>query len=1484
MCNSQAISKKEISFSKINYYANFNYLYNELYKEYGSHNSLEQITKLLFGLKSFALKYWDIFLFPPQLSSPKKIKKFIAENSKIYYFYLSILRKQDSFPTKTNLAIDEFARRLKKILIYTSIWNLDIEKLISSNSNSRKNMTVVLIKKILTTASKPFMDGLLKSYENAEKSKVALNSKIGINTKGLISKYIRNFADIIRCAHYAENSDRENAHKAGKQAILKGSFENFIVIIKAPWINIEFRKKFLEVFDKKFQQGIQNKSISLLTPESLSVVSNSYYHGSLVFPVDHEKARNWYTLAFRNNSRKAICNLVDIFWGSNCSDLIIKTGILQFYQDLIDKKLDSQHVAKLHQAQIFIELEKYGEAYAVLNDSLINEKIGDKRRTDYFWSIIESKREQYRFLEKKKALLAVIHSQEPLSKRARAAYDLACLYMWGGYDKQRSLYNTLRYFNLALSLGSTRSDFFLTVIRYHLPHLQWDNGTILYDSEKEWFVKSLKQQATTPSQTVQQTLDAPTFTIPGAREAKEIMTNFDHLCQNSQGHMGLIPALFYKYGIGGFTPSLGNCIEWLRKTAPYEPLAKVFLKKMYPVFQILGQKELSFLLKNRIYTESRPKLVIVGAGISGIMSALLVARLKNPDESPLFDIHLFEKEAQLFDGASKLISRLHLGGEYPKDEQTARQCLRAAVLIRQMLPTDLYLTSRKAIDFIVAEESQSTFDEQDHLTLEQLKTHYKTLLKDYKRYYDELKLLWGEQVDDKLFGPPQQFISKVSKKDLEAMGVGSYYAGGVHTPERGFQPVALGILLEHLLAQRPNITIHRASKIVHVEQLADQGFRLGVVSPTSPPSTVYTKYLINAAWESVPYINSLVKRGSQEGENDKVETSIHLRSLALVEPKKDCSAPKDRSLFGLVGKHGGMASFFNNGCISLFGPSDKLSYQGTYKLDEGSSLTNDLPIEARKRYEELTKTEEKIIVAQRILGNAQRKYAFLEGAKVIDLITRPTLTRDAELHQRQHANVKWIGANKNCLEAFSPKGSFSVFVALQVVAHLLDLEEFTSARKHLSKEARTILKNIKDGINFNGNHLPFKSIILPKDFILIQSEADLPPAQEITQRARRYEFHRELPFTVSEENSKKIKGTMDSSEKFAAIDWGESIDLEHHILTRELVKKLIGVLKEKNVKHLKIGRIEAKLKGIPRRKSKSSESEAEKSSDNESEEEINENKKGMQKAYVKILKAANLNPHLESLTLNGWDLSSLKDISALQKLILQLKSFALIKGTFPKIIAQGLSFRDSKLQTLGLLKLIDSSEAINIIIKRLCHLRHLQELTIVHNDYDWEKVKEMILKQPSLERLTLRGTLSSLPPFSDSREEIDAQLNQSRELLLSITGAPNLKYVDLGGNESLNLVQANLDYYLTNKDKNTISPQDLAVSYYYSRYSARSFHFSAQVEINPVAVVSSNHSARSADSLAEGEVDHVVTVPSSHSARSAVSSAEGEVDYVVAAP
>jgi len=96
-------------------------------------------------------------------------------------------------------------------------------------------------------------------------------------------------------------------------------------------------------------------------------------------------------------------------------------------------------------------------------------------------------------------------------------------------------------------------------------------------------------------------------------------------------------------------------------------------------------------------------IAIIGGGAFGLMTAIRLAELGGL-------VTLFERLPGLMQGASSNANRLHLGFHYPRDDQTARQCMRGFRMFREEFESALQEDVSNAY-FIASERSLTSPDD-----------------------------------------------------------------------------------------------------------------------------------------------------------------------------------------------------------------------------------------------------------------------------------------------------------------------------------------------------------------------------------------------------------------------------------------------------------------------------------------------------------------------------------------------------------------------------------------------------------------------------------------------------------------------------------------------------------------------------------------------------------------------------------------------------
>jgi hypothetical protein len=583
------------------------------------------------------------------------------------------------------------------------------------------------------------------------------------------------------------------------------------------------------------------------------------------------------------------------------------------------------------------------------------------------------------------------------------------------------------------------------------------------------------------------------------------------------------------------------------------------------------------------FDNGNPQIAIIGGGYTGVFLCCQLANLKKADGTPALDIHLFEKNLNLMQGASTAPARLHLGGEYPKDQTTALQCLISALIFKQMLPTESILTTRKRIDFLLAKEStEKLVGDSERLTLEQLRDHYIKIHAVYSDVYTQLERGWGAETSTRLFGTPNEFFSFLdSPEKIEDERLRQHFIGGIKTSERGLQPIALGVILERLLAAK-NIYLHLGHVVVGAESVAGEGYKLRHHLTTSgEEKDFFARYVVSAAWDENPYltyqasvnrIHSATATITSSLISAQRPTKVYLRSIGLFDVSRCTGLPIDRSYFGLMGRAGAMVSFFSPTVAIIYVPEEDLSYQGRYSLQFDTERNTILDREAQVRLEELRKRARQNKVLNNMLRNVQVKYPFLRGAEPITLLTRPTLSWDDEIYQRQHIKASWpLGENSRWLQVFATKATFAPLIALQALGQITRQTDITQ-RVNLSAEIRGYLENIcradleNIGTLSSGEMQSLLSSIVkvPEDFVLFREILDVRDSEFLAEM-QLYALKRHLPLTMIEGYlgaNASIKFD-DPIEQIPLIDWRNlrHVDIRSIIPTQEILETLAEVIR-----------------------------------------------------------------------------------------------------------------------------------------------------------------------------------------------------------------------------------------------------------------------------------------------------------------------------------
>jgi hypothetical protein len=413
----------------------------------------------------------------------------------------------------------------------------------------------------------------------------------------------------------------------------------------------------------------------------------------------------------------------------------------------------------------------------------------------------------------------------------------------------------------------------------------------------------------------------------------------------------------------------------------------------------------------------KEQIAVIGGGLGGCLTALMLAK------EGKYHVTIIEKD-KLFNGTPLLASRLHLGGEYPLDSQTASDCLRGGIMWKMLMPKKIY-TPTPPMKFLLGEKTQQNGvnypTDEKTLTLEKYRISFEAIRREYeeKNFHRIQKAFgWNDaRAEKELFGSPaegtfyREFSPTKNKEEFEqVVELFSNPDRGKRKPDQkmqiagGFQSQELGLNIPKYLAMLQaelekqerdgNITILTGQKVCkNGIEGALGNFSIqtsdGEKLKDGKGHDLQFDQVIQAAWQGGPEISPHVKQGIKGRDNGMM---VHKRAMLLVRLPEGWKTPP---AFVMLGSDGGMLSPYNNKIAVCYLPTARAAYVRSQLLTQKNSKLpddwNHVPdLEDRKKD---------------YFNDLKERFPVLEGAMPLRLVMRDTISFDEALEQRRNPMV-----------------------------------------------------------------------------------------------------------------------------------------------------------------------------------------------------------------------------------------------------------------------------------------------------------------------------------------------------------------------------------------------------------------------------------------------------------------------------------------------
>lgn len=433
-------------------------------------------------------------------------------------------------------------------------------------------------------------------------------------------------------------------------------------------------------------------------------------------------------------------------------------------------------------------------------------------------------------------------------------------------------------------------------------------------------------------------------------------------------------------------------------------------------------------------------IVVIGGGLSGCLAALFAARAKDARGRPQYKVTLLEAKPDLLMGASSMAARLHLGGEYPNDPQTGKDCLTGAALWKIVMPQHGILTDQEPMRFLIARTTEMKGrrgDKGGAVRLHNSGGYLQYYTKDIQPHYKEVIEMvhdiivregskcqiagenasgWSrERIAKSLFGLEEKFSEVIVDAEDRHWYGDEYIVGGFKSQEPGLN-------LPHYLEAVKNAVREAGVHVITncpVERIeissGSNGYTVHCKGSAQP---LHARQIIQAAWEGGFALDG-------EHRIKPKEVNVYRRAMVLVDTSR--VHPKPPPSFVLKDDAGGMYSPLHGGNEALvYHPL--IGHLGACRLNSADPGKRRVPDDWQKP---LSPKEEAALLARYKAALVKGPFPFLRNAVFKKVIVQPTLNFQEHVDQRRHEPTEEIKPGYHVM--YSTKLTLALQSAIEAV-------------------------------------------------------------------------------------------------------------------------------------------------------------------------------------------------------------------------------------------------------------------------------------------------------------------------------------------------------------------------------------------------------------------------------------------------------------------